>query len=438
MSDVPDTGFAESEIELLLDLLRTPTAGPLETAQGDPAPRIGDAQRAYADAASTLGFEIVHHRAAEMTEPADGRIPRTVRDAMSASPDYLALQPNLVLRRGSGGDPARTLMFNVHIDTVGGVQTVSRHGGIVTGRGAVDAKGPAVALLSGLRRALADPDENHPETILIQVVAGEEGGAMGIHGTKELVELGFTGRVNVFCEPTGSRIQPRSTSSMTAKITVDGDDSIDDMPAHGHNATVLLGFLAQRLASEFDHPNFQARACIAGLHTGTLHNRVYGTGQLLVNLAYRSASAGGHAEAALEEYVRGALKEFSSVFSGSPSLAKTARDCSDITSVVWLKRGLPALNSTDEWAQRCIFPAEEFRWAEDSDEGFTCDAIWMHGVPDSYTVVFGPGDLDLNNAHADGEFVELEDLDRYADQIHDVVRRFAHETSRSPGNRTRS
>ena len=51
------------------------------------------------------------------------------------------------------GHPRR--LFNVHLDTVAGWQPVGFDGTCFTGRGAIDAKGPAVALLAGVRAARA-------------------------------------------------------------------------------------------------------------------------------------------------------------------------------------------------------------------------------------------------------------------------------------------
>src|SRR5699024_9013769 len=127
-------------------------------------------------------------------------------------------------------------------------------------------------------------------------VSGEEGGAMGTYGTRPLVEQGWVGRLNVFCEPTGLRALPRATASATARIRVDGTDSVDDNPDHGHNATALLGFLAQHLAAGLDSRHRSGRTCVAGLHTGRTHNRVHGTGELLLNLSYASSAEGAAVE----------------------------------------------------------------------------------------------------------------------------------------------
>ena len=64
-------GLRPAERDLLLHLLELPTAGPLE---GDAEPRLWDAQRAYAEAARPLGFEVLHHAAADPAAAGQGRL----------------------------------------------------------------------------------------------------------------------------------------------------------------------------------------------------------------------------------------------------------------------------------------------------------------------------------------------------------------------------
>ncbi|MFH8659222.1 M20/M25/M40 family metallo-hydrolase [Streptomyces afghaniensis] len=405
--------------DLLLDLLNTPTAGPLETGTDGPAVRLWEAGRAYAAAASALGLEVLRHAPPDPAALRRDDVPLTVREA-ARDETFLASQPSLLLRLGPELPRQDTVMFNVHLDTVAGWWPARFDGRRFTGRGAVDAKGPAVALLAGIRAArAAEPALGSRVGVLVQAVAGEEGGAMGTFGTRPLVEDGFTGGLNLFCEPTGHRFLPRSTASMTALVRVEGEDAVDDRPEAGHNATVLLGHISHHLARALPPRIGDGRVCVAGLHTGERHNRVYGTGRLLLNLSYGSRPAGRAAETALEQALREALADFTSGAAGTPDLARTASDATRITSLHWYKRGLPALDGRGRapWAEELLARhAGLVRWP-DEEPAFTCDAIWMADVPDSYTAVFGPGDLDTNHAHAPGEHVDLEALDRYADEV---------------------
>ncbi|MGW3659754.1 M20/M25/M40 family metallo-hydrolase [Streptomyces sp. NPDC005151] len=419
-------GLTGSDRELLLRLLTLRTAGPLETGGHEPV-ELWEAQHAYAESAAELGFRVVHHAPAAPGELTGGEIPLAVREAVRTSPGFLACQPNMVLRLGPDDLPREAMvMFNVHLDTVAGGGPVAFDGARFHGRGAIDAKGPAVALLAGLRAALDGvPGFGTEVGALIQLVSGEEGGAMGVFGTKVLVEQGYLGRLNVFCEPTGCRVLPRATASMTARLRVDGRDGIDDEPAAGHNATVLLGHMAQYLATVLPSHAVDGQVCIAGLHTGDLHNKVYGSGQLLLNLSYGSRKSGEALEHALAEAVRTGLEEFRSRFAGMPLLAGTARDAARIVRLEWLKRGLPALGTPDTWAEELLLHRSGLTPWPAGQPAFTCDAIWLADVPGTSTVVFGPGELGANHAHAHGEFADLTDLDHYASALVRLLTSFA-------------
>ncbi|MFE3457143.1 M20/M25/M40 family metallo-hydrolase [Nocardiopsis aegyptia] len=414
--------------DLLLRLLRLPTAGPLETGPEGPPPRLREAQSAYARHAGETGLRTVFHACPDPADLERADVPAPVREARDA-PGFLADQPSLVLRLGPDLPTERTVMFNVHLDTVAGQEPVRFDGTSFHGRGAIDAKGPAVALLAGVRAARAlRPALGREVGVLIQAVAGEEGGAMGVLGTRPLVERGHTGRLNVFCEPTGLRFLPRSTAAMTARVTVDGTGAIDDRPADGHNASVLLGFLAQHLGRALDHEASRGAVCVAGLHTGDLHNRVYGSGALLLNLAYASSAAGRLLEAAVHEALDDGLDAFTKAFEDTALFARTAADAREITRLEWRKRGLPVLDDRDSWGHELLRGAGIRPWPID-EPAFTCDAIWMADVADACTVVLGPGDLSANNAHAQGEFARADELDAFAAAVTRLLLAFTDDTT---------
>ncbi|HEU5157981.1 MAG TPA: M20/M25/M40 family metallo-hydrolase [Streptosporangiaceae bacterium] len=424
--------FTPGDRELLLRLLELPTAGPLETRGRHPV-RLWEAQQEYARAAGELGFEVVSHRPADPSSIRGDDVPKLVKDTAQILPDFLGSQPSLVLRLGPQLPRRSTVMFNVHLDTTSGNEPVRFDGARFHGRGAIDAKGPAVALLAGVRAALAASPAVGAETaIIIQAVAGEEGGAMGSFGTRPLVEQGYVGRLNVFCEPTGLRLLTRSTAAMTACIEVAGHDAIDDEPGKGHNASVLLGFLAQHFARLLPPQVSDGQVCIAGLQTGPMHNKVYGTGRLLLNLSYGSVTSAHRMERALVTALDSGLTEFAERFAGAPGLALTAADAVNITRLVWLKRGLPALApqlgpAGDVAVDQLVQDAGLARWPAD-EPAFTCDAIWMSGVPQTSTVVFGPGSLGANHAHAPGEFADLAELETFSHAVSRLLLSFTHNT----------
>ncbi|WP_051798779.1 M20/M25/M40 family metallo-hydrolase [Catenuloplanes japonicus] len=420
-------GLRDEDRDLLMRLLTLPTVSPLEARPGDAPPRLWEAQRAYADAAAEIGFAVIRH-ASPVPADVDDLVPEVARRAAEADPEFLRGQPSMVLRLGPALPRAVTVMCNVHLDTVAGLPKIKINGGRVYGRGAIDAKGPAVSLLAGVRAAAAaEPAIGRTVGVLIQAVSGEEGGALGTLGTRLLVRDGHVGRLNLFCEPTGLRLLPRATASATALIRTDGEDSVDDRPERGHNATVLLGHLAAHLAGTIAHPGDGA-VCVAGLHTGHLHNRVYGTGRLLLNLTYPDAAAGRRLEELTERAFADGLGAFTAAFRDVPAMRRTARDAARIARLEWVKRGLPALSAVDSpWARTLAADAGVDWWPPD-EPAFTCDAIWTAGVPGAYTAVFGPGDLAGNRAHADGEFAELRDLDEHARAVARLLVAFARRT----------
>ncbi|AXB48008.1 M20/M25/M40 family metallo-hydrolase [Amycolatopsis albispora] len=409
-----------SDQDLLLRLLRTPTISPLEAGDGEPAAQLWQAQTLYAEAAQAIGFRTARHDCARPADVLRDDVPAAVREA-AGTPGFLAGQPSLVLRLGRALPFGATIMFNVHLDTVAGFEPVSFDGRRFTGRGAIDAKGPAVALLAGVRQAIQlSPAVGREIGVILQVVSGEEGGALGTIGTRRLVAAGFHGRLNIFCEPTGMRYLTRATAAMTARVRVAGQGAIDDRPEAGHNATVLLGFLAQYLAATLG-----GRFCVAGLHTGDQHNRVYGTGQLLLNLPYESSAEGRELAARVERVYHAGLAEFAAKFGGTQVFGRTAADAAEITRLDWLKIGLPCLDGGDRWAENLLTTqAGVAAWGSD-EQAFTCDAIWMDGVPGAFTAVLGPGSLDGNNAHAAGEYAELAELEEFAAAVSRILLAFA-------------
>jgi acetylornithine deacetylase len=363
-------------------------------------------------------------------------VPGPVRETACGQREFLAAQAPAVLAMGrADAGEGRRLVVNAHLDTVGPHVPPRLTGDperppthcVLHGRGAVDAKGPAVAALAGVSAAFAA----HPwlaGVVEAQVhgVFGEEGGAMGTYGTRWLVERGFAGRLTLFAEPTGGRVLDACTATMTPRVTVRGEGSTDDHPAGGHNATIALGFLAELLARRLG-PRVAALGgtlCVAGLRTGTAHNRVYGDGELLLNLGYRDAAGAAALERALIEQLDAARYEFAAAHAGNPLTARLVADWDRVVRLDWLKRGLPALANRDP-AMEALLAATGFPRHDGLADGtaFTCDAVWA-AAPGRYVAVCGPGRLDVNGAHTPDEYVAVADLAAYAERIAELVVRF--------------
>ena len=112
----------DTDRELLLHLLRTPTVGPLETIDGEPPAELSLALRDYATAAAGIGLCPVHNGCASVADATRDDVPLAVR--RSATAGFLEAQPSLVLRLGPELPSERTVMFNVHLDTVSGLAPV--------------------------------------------------------------------------------------------------------------------------------------------------------------------------------------------------------------------------------------------------------------------------------------------------------------------------
>ncbi|GIJ11815.1 M20/M25/M40 family metallo-hydrolase [Micromonospora andamanensis] len=417
--------WTQTDLDWLRQFMAVDSVSPLE---GGRIAATRQAQEVFLAGASARGFQVRHYGSPTVRSMTSGEIPMPVRRALAAAPDtFLDAQPSLVVAMGDPAPPERRLVINFHVDTVGPHVEPRLDGDILHGRGAVDDKGPGVAAAVGVAAAFAaDPSLARRIEVMLTSVPGEEGGAMGVLGTRWLVRQGYTGRLMLFAEPTGGRVMDACTAAMTPRLRVLGEGSTDDHPADAHNATVALGFLADHLVRAVGPraADLGAKLCVAGLHTGTAHNRVYGEGELLLNIAYRdqaSAETLGHE---LERAVDEARDVFAKAHLGNPFTARLVDDWDRVVRLDWLKRGLPVLDNRDPEMEDLLAAAGFPRHDGLADgSAFTCDAIWAGG-PGRYVAVCGPGRLDDNGAHTAAEWVRVGDLATYARQIRDLVVRF--------------
>jgi [amino group carrier protein]-lysine/ornithine hydrolase len=95
---------------------------------------------------------------------------------------------------GAFGEGEQTLMLLGHIDTVPGFIPVVREGDKLTGRGAVDAKGPLACFVVAAARWGQMPREARPSGRRVVVVGavGEEGDSRGAHYLKGQYRPAFT------------------------------------------------------------------------------------------------------------------------------------------------------------------------------------------------------------------------------------------------------
>ncbi|MFD0412826.1 M20/M25/M40 family metallo-hydrolase [Streptomyces sp. NPDC127108] len=415
----------QADLDWILELMAVPTVSPLE---GGNLASFVDAQRLFAAGAVARGWTQRRWDSPPLSHLERVGVPQQVR--ATADAEFLAAQPSVVVAIGEPQPVERRLVVNFHMDTVGPHVPPRLDGGMLRGRGAVDDKGPGVAAIAGITAAFrAAPWLAEHIEVQVAGVPGEEGGAMGVYGTRWLVDSGWAGRVMLFAEPTGCRVFDACSAAMTPMVSVHGEDSTDDHPAAGHNATVALGFVATRLAEEIGPlaERLGAKACVAGARSGDAHNRVYGTGELRLNIAYYDQGTATALTAAVERVVDGAGKEFADRFGANPVTNRIAAEWAEVVRLTWLKRGLPALANRDRAMERLLADAGFPRHDAVADgTAFTCDAIWAAGAG-RYVAACGPGDLGANGAHTPDEHVEIAELDRYTSRCRDLVLAFGRQ-----------
>lgn len=408
-----------TDLDWLFELMAIPTVNPLES--GDPS-GFAAAQQAFIEGALVRGWRVRRNDYPPLNDMLRADVPQQV--SAVATPEFLAAQPSVVVGIGDPQPVDRRIILNFHMDTVGPHVPPSLNGEVLRGRGAVDDKGPGVAALVGITAAFNQAPwlAEHIE-VQVASVPGEEGGAMGVYGTRWLVDSGCVGRLMLFAEPTGGRVFDACSAAMTSVLSVHGEDSTDDHPAGGHNATVALGFLSCRLAEELGPlaEKYGAKVCLAGVHTGTEHNRVYGSGQLRMNIAYYDETAADALAAEVQGVVDTAREEFAARFGDNPVTRRLVADWSQTVRLTWLKRGLPALVNRDREMEALLATAGFPRHDAIADgSAFTCDAIWA-SASGRYVAACGPGDLATNGAHTPDEHVSLGELGQYADHVRDLV-----------------
>jgi len=401
-----------THIELLEQLAVINTVTPMETGM---LSNLTEANTLFSTAAVTAGMEVLYQGPGQLSE----QVPISIlRQQQALGEDFLNNQPCLVLGLGDWKNKKRTVMFNFHMDTVGPHLSVLYVNDVFYGRGVADNKGPGVAVLAAIETWVNQRTADHRlPGVLIQCVGGEEGGALGIYGTRWLMEQGYYGYLNMFVIPSSMKYFDESTTTMTAELRVEGSGSTDDSPWAGDNATLILASLVQSIAKYLVDPLEKAnvKMTVAGIHTGDTHNRVYGQGRALFNFSYSSMQAARQTENLFEKAVKIAKQKFVTDFSSHALFRRTTDNLEHVLLYTWLKKGLPVLNNRSNYWQSQLIQADITRHI-DNEFTFTCDAMWGQ-KSDCYSIMFGPGSLTRNGAHTDKEYISLTDLNEFSRAI---------------------
>jgi LysW-gamma-L-lysine carboxypeptidase len=118
-------------------------------------------------------------------------------EALGYEEIYIDEVGNLVASYGSGDT---SIAFIGHIDTVPGELPITFDGEKITGRGAIDAKGPLTALFIGASQARTYIDTKNFKIYSIAVV-GEEGDS---RGARNLISKGFKVYGSIIAEPSNN------------------------------------------------------------------------------------------------------------------------------------------------------------------------------------------------------------------------------------------
>jgi len=368
------------------------------------------------------------------TPPGDvARVAAMVADwatAMGATVTRQEVEPGLdnvlaLLRFG----PGPRLVFNTHMDvtnpdqqvwTTPPYQPVLRDGRLY-GRGACDAKGSLVAMLTAMQALASQPAGLYGE-VLLTAVMGEEAGGLG---SAYLVGQGITGDGAVVGEPTGLRVARAHKGTYIRQVTFRGVAAHSASPWLGRNAVLpaaafcLLCEEQNAILAESPHPLLgPATLTVTLINGGTLQNTV--PGQATVTVDRRLIPGDTHA--GCDEELARVLERLS----GSRPDAEVA----DITVVVATS---PSQTPDDApIVDVALAAAADVGRSQAGAVGFGagCDMSKLVNTAAIPTVICGPGRLD--QAHRPDEFVDAGQVEDAALLYERIARRFLASPSPAP------
>ncbi len=193
-------------------------------------------------------------------------------------------RPNLLARFGAAA-PAKTILFESHLDTVGvsGFQgdpfALREEGGRLYGRGACDTKGPLAAFLAALDgEVLAALSESATQIAWLGAI-GEETGNLG---AEEAVAEGLRADECIVLEPTDLHIVHAHKGACWFTVATRGRAAHASDPARGDNAILKMPAIWRLLEEEKEAAAKDFSDSLLGRPTvsvGTIHG---GTGTNIV------------------------------------------------------------------------------------------------------------------------------------------------------------
>ena len=319
---------------------------------------------------------------------------------------------NVVARRGGGEGPS--LLLNGHLDTVGVAGMAAPFSGAVRegrihGRGAADMKS-GVACVLAVAAELAE--EEIPGELIVALTADEEHASLGMEA---LVAAGARADAAVVCEPTSLAIMPAHKGFLWIDAHARGRAAHGSRPELGIDAIAHMGHVlvafeeeARRLARETDHPLLGPASLHAGTITGGSAPSVYPDRCHLV--VERRTLPGETAESVM--------------IAAAEVLERAERSCPGLNA--WIEAGLYRA-ATEVPEESALVSGLKRACAHAGLPGTVkgmsawVDACFLNetGTP---AVCFGPGSI--AQAHADEEWVSVEEIRRCARVLADFARRF--------------
>lgn len=194
---------------------------------------------------------------------------------------------NVVCSIGGGGP---TLLLCGHMDTVGGQLEAKLVGGVLYGRGAVDAKGALLSLLYGFEDLAstfeADPQLGSKLRVVFAAVVQEEGDSSGI---RRLIADGLRAEAAVFGEPSGvGRVAVGYRGRVPVRAVFSTREAHGSAPWLTRNALEEAYSFYQRLRAEWPCTSQRLVDCVSVALThlcgGTGHNVVPGTAEAVLDI----------------------------------------------------------------------------------------------------------------------------------------------------------
>ena len=198
---------------------------------------------------------------------------------------------NLVTTLGGHGE-GRSLILNGHLDVVPGGDwrhafEPRRYDNLITGRGAADAKGGAVAVYLAAR-ALTECGVNLSGRLSLHHVIDEETGG---NGTLTLLTHGHTADAAIVAECTGNVLCPANRGALWFQLTTTGisthmgeiDNGVSAIDTANEAIAILRGYEQYLIEHFLDHPYFQdldhrpIQLCIGMMRGGEWPSEVPGT-----------------------------------------------------------------------------------------------------------------------------------------------------------------